>query len=148
MNQLLKLGLIFFAGLGLTKLFSSDNDKGISGIPREDIDDKYLEQVNRNTNEGDLKRTLTNRINQIIAQCKKFKVGETGSPEGRRKSYVGYSKMYLLCKCTSEEYIDKLEHYYNEKFFNHPKNDNINQGSAGKMSSPDGNFYLYIVSKE
>lgn len=53
--------------------------------------------------------------------------------------------MFLLCETKVSSVIEELEEYYNDKFDEHPKNDNINKGSACKMSDINNKYYLYMV---
>lgn len=92
-----------------------------------------------------LKRRITRNINTIIPHCKSFKIGKTGCPDNRFVNYKDYSKMVLLCHSADCGVIEVLEAYYNQKYFNHPKNDNQRLGSAGIMSNSDNLYYLYIV---
>lgn len=148
MNPLIKIALGLFAAFGISKLFSSDDDtSGIAGIKVNNIDNSNLLEHNRNSDEPNLRRAISQRINSIVNGSKKFKIGKTGNPKGRAGSYEkGYNKMFLLCVSQDAEYINNLESTYNSKYITDPKNGNINEGSARKMESPDGKFYLYVAT--
>ena len=56
--------------------------------------------------------------------------------------------MFLLCKSKNESLIEALEDYYISKYIDHPQNDNIKAGSAGKAKAIKGEYYLYVVVTE
>ena len=119
-------------------------DQGLSGISREDVIDKSIDLDIKNL--GGSKSRITRVINDYAndRRVKGFKIGKTGQPYERASQY-GYTQMILLGKSRNKKLIENLEAEYNEKYRYHPKNDNINAGSAGEMVSKDGYYYLYIV---
>ncbi|MCR4561130.1 MAG: hypothetical protein K5685_13715 [Bacteroidales bacterium] len=92
-----------------------------------------------------LKRLITRNINSIIPVCKSFKIGKTGCPDNRFVNYKNYDKMILLCQSSDCSVIEVLEAYYNQKYFQHPKNDNKWLGSAGIMTNSENLYFLYMV---
>ncbi len=75
-------------------------------------------------------------------------MGKTGSPSDRIKQHIGFEKIYLIIKSDDQDFIEKLESIYNEKFFSHTKNRNWKIGSAGKMTDKTGYYFLYLVANQ
>lgn len=68
-----------------------------------------------------IKQRITRNLNLLIGTCNSFKLGKIGSDggEARAANYNDYSKMYLLCVSSREDYIDLLENYYIEMYEGH-----------------------------
>lgn len=109
-----------------------------------DIDADSLVVAKKTDNLSAVKRRITKSVNLLIDGCKRFKIGKTGVPERRFANYGGYDRMVLLCKSRCASVVETLEAYYNCKYRNHPKCDNIRGGSAADMSV-GGKFFLYVV---
>jgi len=133
--------------VGLGKLFESSfsDNKELKNITSDHIFDSFKRKHFKKTNVGAMKTQITRSINDIIPNCKSFKVGKTGNPENRNRQHIEYKDMFLLCESNDDEFISDIEHYYNLKYIDHPKNDNKNIGSACKSKSMNGKHYLYIV---
>lgn len=82
----------------------------------------------------------------LITKSNKFKIGKSGVPNERRKGHSEYEVMHLLCESQDKDYINRLESYYNSKYYEHAKNQNKNRGSASTMESKNGYYYLYVVT--
>lgn len=142
---LLALGVAFFVG-NLLKTKES-NYYGIGGISKDSISDEHLIRYRVIDNEVVIKRNVTSKLNLIIDEYNYFKIGKSGIVGRRGNAYQDFDKMYLLCSSSQSDYIENLETYYNNKYFDHSKNKNIYKGSAGRMSAADGLYYLYVVVK-
>jgi len=127
----------------LCELFESNSELG--GILSSEIYKDYLIKYYKNSNEIIIKQHITKSINLIISNFNNFKIGKTGIPFARAKQYLEYNQMFLLCESRYSDLIENLEIYYNKKYLNHPNNDNINKGSACRMSKIDNKYYLYLV---
>lgn len=118
--------------------------KDFDGISNERIFTDYLvEETDQEYRT--LKGMMTRRINKIISQGGRFKIGKSGNPDGRFSSYQGYSSMFLLCKSSDMGTIEVLETYLNNKYYNYPNCDNERGGSAGLMTNRYQDYYLYLV---
>jgi hypothetical protein len=140
------LALVAIA-FGLGKIFEnsfSSNDE-LNSISKNSIYDDYKRKHFKKTHNGALKGQITKSINEIIPLYKSFKIGKTGNPPNRHRQHVVYKEMFLLCESRDANFISDIETYFNEKYLNHEKNDNIKGGSACKSKSVDGKHYLYIV---
>ena len=114
-------------------------------ITLEKISDEYLINYYKKNKESAIKQQITKAIEKIIKDYRYFKIGKTGVPEGRSAQHKDYDRMFVLCQTKYPEFIDNLESYYNSKYINHPKNENINEGTANRMSDTSGYYYLYVV---
>lgn len=92
-----------------------------------------------------LKGMMTKRINNLIDQGTRFKIGKTGNPDERFTKYSNYSRMYLLCQTTEKELIEILESYLNDKYCIFQNCDNVRGGSAGIMTNKHSLYFLYLV---
>ncbi len=108
------------------------------------IDTDLMVAAKKSDNLAAVKRIITKNVNLLIDGCKSFKIGKSGVPKRRFANYSGYSRMVLLCQSRCASVIEHLEAYYNTKYRNHAKCDNINGGSAADMSG-SGLFFLYVV---
>lgn len=149
LNVIRLIGTIGLSIYALDKLFSSNDPKptGINGIPNENVIEDYLFRFKIRDNESNVRRRITRSINLILNNNpdQRFKIGKTGAGAGRHLNYSNYQFMFLLCKSSREDYIDNLEAHYIDSYIRNPLNDNKNVGSAGKMQSNDGLYYLYLV---
>ncbi|MEI7596842.1 MAG: hypothetical protein WCK02_13910 [Bacteroidota bacterium] len=143
MNPLLFISVAVGLGKLFVNSFSGDNE--LNNISYEHIFDDFMRKHFKKTNVGAMKSQITKSINEIIPYCKSFKIGKTGSPENRNRQHIEYNDMFLLCESNDDEFISVIEHYYNLKYIDHPKNDNKNIGSACKSKSMNGKHYLYVV---
>ncbi|WMX14726.1 hypothetical protein [Aureispira sp. CCB-E] len=114
----------------------------ISGINKDYISDEFLIRYKVRDDLSTIKQRITRNLNLLIGTCNSFKLGDGG--EARAANYNDYSKMYLLCVSSREDYIDLLENYYIEMYEGHPQNMNQRRG-GGRMQSHDGKYYLYVV---
>lgn len=96
------------------------------------------------------RRNVTIRIKEIVDNCDKFKIGATGDTLVRvdkkdyRKEYdfiqrVFCSKSEGVTKDFEVEIIKKFMKLYPDK------NQNKSVARAGKLTSYDGKFYIYVV---
>lgn len=53
--------------------------------------------------------------------------------------------MYLIFKSKNEALINEMEAFFNNRFIEHPKNDNKNRGSAGIAKSENGWYFMYVA---
>lgn len=97
-------------------------------------------EVNRS-----LKWRLTRQLNLLFNQYDRYKIGMSGEPF-IRSDYDKYRKhydyMYLLYESIDEKQIVSFERDYTKRFFDILDNERI---GGGKMTSHDGNYYVYIV---
>lgn len=96
------------------------------------------------------KMQITLKIDAIRDGCKSkpFKIGKTGNPHERvmYKDYFDtYTTMYVLYQSLYPEVISELERHFISKYYRKTKNENIEKSGTGKMYSPDGYFFLYLV---
>jgi len=140
------LKIIAFLGIAATlfyKLFEGNSD--ISEPQSDKIDEGYLEEALLTKERLSLAKGRAKRkINKIIQKWSNFKIGKTGQPDGRMSSYE-YKRMFLLFASKSPEVISAMEAYLNNAYIEHFKNDNQKGGSAGKMKSDDGYYFVYVV---
>ena len=96
------------------------------------------------------KRQITMSINDIVAQCERFKIGATGDASVRidqkdyRKGYNFFQKIY---SSTSEDKVIDLEVELIEKFMKLQldKIDNKKPVRANKLTTYEGRYYIYVV---
>ncbi len=113
------------------------------GKPR--IDQRFLKNTNRDNN--NTYNYVCNCIQDILDEYKSIKIGKTGNPKNRitQKDYNGqYSKMFLILKSKKRSLISNMERESIREYDFY--NDNISMLSGGRMSSPDGYYYLYVVA--
>lgn len=140
------LFLIFAGGTLLYQAFKEDPE--LKGINSDNIHENYLiNQDNEKLPLTQVKRRTTRAINTIIRNCKGFKIGKSGNPDGRRTKvdYHIYSKIFVLCVSEDKSFISDLESHYNGKYISSKKNDNKKTGSAGVTTDKNGKHYLYIA---
>lgn len=119
-------------------------NKDLEGIDSSKIFIDYLLE-DKGQEYKTIKSIVTRRIETIIKDCKRFKIGKTGYPDQRISNYSNYSAMYLLCHSDDRATIEVLEAYYNQKYCEHQRCDNQRVGSAGIMTNKYNDYYLYIV---
>ncbi|MEG1555345.1 MAG: hypothetical protein RR356_01295 [Bacteroidales bacterium] len=142
------MGLLLLSVAAIAAFKLLFNNKKKDSFSNDAIIKNYL--VEDYSNKKSLKKTITRRINKIINdyKCLSFKIGKTASTNERQKAHFDkYDKLILLYKSEDCVMIEELESYYNEKYIKHKKNENVERGSAGKMSDIDHYYYLYIVLK-
>lgn len=124
-------------------------DPELKNVRPENIFEDFLFQHFKKSKLSASKGKITRVINKaIIPEFSAFKIGKTGNPNRRAKEHsVNFDKVFLLCKSKYPEHIVELESYYNEKYFDHPNNENKVKGSSGANSSVDGFYYLYVAVK-
>ncbi|MGH1338696.1 MAG: hypothetical protein ACRBFS_21460 [Aureispira sp.] len=140
---------IILGATALAYLFfknSSDSKPAIGGIPKDRVYTDYMVEYKKNANLSTIKRQISKNLNFLIANCENFKLGKTGNGEERALGYKGFEDMYLLCESSNERYIDELEAHYIQMHIENPKNENERRGSAGKMGSKNGKYYLYVTT--
>jgi hypothetical protein len=108
------------------------------------ISTDFLVSAKKSDNFSTVKGKITKVINSLIADCKGFKIGKSGSPKSRFSNYIGYNRMFLLCQSRCASVIEYLEAYYTTKYLDCAKCDNINGGSASDMTV-SGLYFLYVV---
>ena len=125
-----------------TRTFLEELVKSLFGKGKpEIIEDLMIEgDVNRS-----LKWKLTRQMNILMDKYESRKVGKSGDTfvradydEYRSK----YNHMFVLYQSPVVEDVELLEEHYTRKFFDRLDNDRI---GGGKMVSPDGLYYLYMV---
>lgn len=119
-------------------------NKDLEGIDNSKVFDDYLLEDN-GQDYRIMKSVITRRIEKIITNVDRFKIGKTGYPDGRVSNYPEYSAMYLLCHSNDRATIEVLEAYYNQKYCDYDYCDNQRKGSAGIMTNRHKDYYLYIV---
>lgn len=120
-------------------------DPQLKRINKDCIYADLMIKYKRKNADAVLKRKITRNINILIKEFKYFKIGKTGNFTTRAMNYIEFEHMFILLEANYSETIVELENYYNEKYFDHPKNKNINKGSACKTVSKNGKHYLYIA---
>ena len=125
-------------------VYLTKKDKGLSGVPVAERTHKPIDLDIKDLSAS--KAYITRRINDISRSARGFKIGKSGQPNNRVGSY-DYKHSDELAKSKDKKLIASLEALYIDKYFNHPKCENINKGSAGKMETDDGYYYLYIVTR-
>jgi len=122
-------------------------DPELKNIKPNNIFEDFIFQHFKKSKIGLTKTKITKVLNKaIIPEFNAFKIGKTGNPNRRTKEHsVNFDKVFLLCKSKYPEHIVELETYYNDKYFDHTKNENKIKGSSGANSSIDGFYYLYVA---
>lgn len=128
----------------LKEVLKEEKHPSISGIPKENLNPNYLIKFRNTDKLGIIKQRITRNINIIIEKCDSFKIGKTGNKKTRPSNYLDFNEMYFLCE-SNEKNINLLEAHYIDEYFDHKKNKNQRRGSAGRMVSSNGKFYLYLV---
>lgn len=126
-------------------LFSQNKQTELSEFDDENINTGYHKFFSP-TDETKAKTHATTSMNKLIEKVKGFKIGKTGSPDDRNKQHTDFKKMYVIVESKSEEFIEKLESIYNEKFISNKRNGNFKTGSAGKMTGKNGRYFLYFIA--
>jgi hypothetical protein len=88
------------------------------------------------------------KAKNTIKTSKKFKIGKTGQTLNDRfnsKYQLSFENIVQLYRSKDKELINQLESTLNSHFYSHPKNFNVNEGSAGDMTDKNGFYILYIV---
>lgn len=124
----------------IKNLFDDDDNDDID----LNIDDTYLIETSKNND--DTWEHVCQAIEEILDEYDDIKIGKTGNPSNRvldPKYQQKYEIMFLIVASKKSKLISDLEResiraYYDEL-------DNISTLSGGKMRTPDGYYYLYIV---
>ena len=88
------------------------------------------------------------RANFIIKTSQKFKIGKTGQTTKARfnSDYRTYfEKIERIYRSKDKSLVNDLESTLTTFFKGHPKNFNLKEGNAGKMTDENGYYILYIV---
>ena len=86
--------------------------------------------------------TLRQKFSQYRRHHKSFKIGISGDPNGRARSYQGkYGRMDVLYKTTSRDYVKMMEFLMVDRY--DTDTDNRTGGGGGPVAGPP--YYLYIV---
>lgn len=96
------------------------------------------------------KAKVTKRINEILSIAYEVKIGVTGDTEVRMdgKDYRnGYEYVSRIYKTTSKEIAKNYEVELIKKYkkSNPDKVKNISENKAGKLTTYNGDFYIYVV---
>lgn len=130
----------------LLDALSKETEKTISEFSDKDVITDYAKLFTPK-DETKAKIHTTRTINKLIKNIKLFKIGKSGDPKTRHKSYTKLQKMYIIVESENKDFISKLESIYNEKFISNKKNKNCNVGSAGDMTDKIGRYFLYFIAK-
>ncbi len=105
------------------------------------------ESVTGHITSRSLKIKVTRKIKELVDNYPNCKIGATGDPR-IRSGYPDYrskySRMFLVYKSKSFNYVADIECHYIKKFLG--RTDNISVNKAIKLSSYDGYYYLYVVT--
>jgi hypothetical protein len=143
MNPILIGGLAYL----LIKALANETNKKVSEFKESDIITDYSKFF-KSTEKTKAKIHSTRILNKLIETSKKFKIGKSGDPKGRKIKHFDFEKMYVLVESENEKFINELEAHYNEKYISNKKNKNLKIGSAGKMTEKTGRYFLYFIISE